>query len=75
MIAHHYDFIGNGPVDDTDNIPQWLNVVILLVDKVDREAGRGWADVVMHALVAKATALPVIVELGSIRSVAIERFE
>jgi hypothetical protein len=62
MVSKHDDFVGDGAIDDADDVPQGSGDVLLLVDEVELEGVRRRPDVVMDALVSKSAALPVFVE-------------
>lgn len=73
MVAHDDDLIGDGSVDDSDDIPVGRDGVVLLVVQVEDDIlGRG-ANVVVDALVSEAkVSSPVFVEVLGLRTDAVE---
>ena len=62
VVAENNDFIGNGAVDDSNDIPQGRRNVLLLVDQVEHEVVWRRPNVIFHALVVQTAAVPVLVE-------------
>lgn len=76
MVAHYNNFVGNRAVDDSNDIPVRSNNIILLVIQLENDILRRWANVVVHALVAETeVSCPVLVEVLSLRSDAIESLQ
>ena len=62
MVAKNNDFIGDGAVDDSNDVPQGRRNVVLLVDQVQHEIVWRRPNVVFYALVVQTAAVPVLVE-------------
>lgn len=73
MVAHDDDLIGDGSIDDSDNIPVGRDGVVLLVVQVEDDVlGRG-TNVVVDALVSETkVSSPVFVEVLGLRADAVE---
>ena len=62
VVAKNNDFIGDGAVDDSNDVPQGRRNVVLLVDQVQHEIVWRRPNVVFYALVVQTAAVPVLVE-------------
>lgn len=74
MVSENNDFIFDGSIDDTNDIPHRGRYVVLLVDKIEYESCRGRANVVLDAFISKTTTLPVLVEIRGLWTMAIQGF-
>lgn len=76
MIANDHDFIRNGSVNDTNNIPVRSDDIVLLVVEVDNHVFGTRTNVVFDALVPQTQiSCPVLVEVSSLGSMAIQSLE
>jgi hypothetical protein len=75
VIAHDNDFVGDGAVDDADDVPEGCCDVLLLIDEIEREVCWGGPNVVFNALVVETTAVPSLAEGGCLWSVAVQGFQ
>jgi len=76
VVAYNDDLIGDGSIDDANDIPVGCDDIVLLVVQIDNDAFRRRTDAVVHPLVPKAqVCLPVFVEVSSRWAVAVESLE
>jgi len=70
------DLVGDGAIDDANDIPQRRGHVLLLIVQVHNNMVGGGPDVVVDALVAQARVTgPVLVEVVGLGAVAVQGLE
>lgn len=73
MVADHNDLVGDGAINDPNDIPVGRDDVVLLVVQVEDDVLGRWTNVVVDALVSETQISgPVLVEILSLRANAIE---
>lgn len=76
MVSDNDDLIGDRSIDDPNDVPVGRDDVILLVVQVQDDVLGRRSDVVLDALVLEASSSgPVLVEIGSLGTVAIQGFQ
>ncbi len=76
MVTDDDDLVGNGAIDDTDDIPQRSRHILLVIVKVDNHMLRGRTNVVVDAFVSQTkVAIPVLVEVLGLGPMTVEGFQ